>query len=393
MEVDEDTKIDEFLDKLNKEEYQSTESVKEISPQFSSLDDILDPMNEIQILFENPDLKFTNKIRNKISIVIPVKSNNEEDEKFLKGIKSYKNIYEMNAQKINQLIDNIKENFVILGGSIKSLIKSVEKSKMEYFETIKLMLTPMTVQVEKLNKIEVNKFSKEKQLNYEDKKTNLDNDIKDYDKKLSKIINEKKEILENVKQNLLVYINLMNKLDGPINDMIEEIENIFNSFEEKGKKFINIIMNYTNSSEKQNSINLINEIKELNHNIVSVINNIYLKLIENKNNIETQMKICNNNLENIRQNNLPSSEKLTELQDQTKTIIKEINELLKFCWIKTKIPQINKDLKGFQLYDIKIKMDEGTKYIIKINEKLMSNVIELKSFIKQKEEELKKVFS
>ena len=150
MEVDDDTKIDEFLDKLNKEEYQSTESVKEISPQFSSLDDILDPMNEIQILFENPDLKFTNKIRNKISIVIPVKSNNEEDEKFLKGIKSYKNIYEMNAQKINQLIDNIKENFVILGGSIRSLIKSVEKSKMEYFETIKLMLTPMTVQVEKL---------------------------------------------------------------------------------------------------------------------------------------------------------------------------------------------------------------------------------------------------
>ena len=320
MEVDDDTKIDEFLDKLNKEEYQSTESVKEISPQFSSLDDILDPMNEIQILFENPDLKFTNKIRNKISIVIPVKSNNEEDEKFLKGIKSYKNIYEMNAQKINQLIDNIKENFVILGGSIRSLIKSVEKSKMEYFETIKLMLTPMTVQVEKLNKIEVNKFSKEKQLNYEDKKTNLDNDIKDYDKKLSKITNEKKEILENVKQNLLVYINLMNKLDGPINDMIEEIENIFNSFEEKGKKFINIIMNYTNSSEKQNAINLINEIKELNNNIVSVINNIYLKLIENKNNIETQMKTCNNNLENIRQNNLPSSEKLTELQDQTKTI-------------------------------------------------------------------------
>ena len=268
MEVDDDTKIDEFLDKLNKEEYQSTESVKEISPQFSSLDDILDPMNEIQILFENPDLKFTNKIRNKISIVIPVKLNNEEDEKFLKGIKSYKNIYEMNAQKINQLIDNIKENFVILGGSIRSLIKSVEKSKMEYFETIKLMLTPMTVQVEKLNKIEVNKFSKEKQLNYEDKKTNLDNDIKDYDKKLSKITNEKKEILENVKQNLLVYINLMNKLDGPINDMIEEIENIFNSFEEKGKKFINIIMNYINSSEKQNAINLINEIKELNNNIV-----------------------------------------------------------------------------------------------------------------------------
>ena len=122
----------------------------------------------------------------------------------------------MNTKKINQLIDNIKENFILLGGSIKSLIKSVEKSKMEYFETIKLMMIPMTAQVEKLNKIQVNKFNKEKQLNYEDKKSSLDNDIKEYDKKLSKIIIEKKEILDDVKENLINYVNLMNKLDEPI---------------------------------------------------------------------------------------------------------------------------------------------------------------------------------
>ena len=393
MEIDEDAKIDKFLDKLNLEEFQSIESSKEIPPQFIALDNILDPMNEFQIFLENPDLKIIKQLRNKISIAIPVKLNNEEDEIFLKGIKSYKNIYEMDAKKINEFVDNIKGNFILLNSSIKSLIKSVEKSKNEYFETIKLMMSPMTVQIEKLNKIDVNKFNKEKKINYEDKRSHLDNNIKEYDKKLSRIISEKKEILDKVKQNILNYINSMNKLEGPINKMIEEFENIFNSFEEKGKIFINNIMNYTNSEEKNALMNILNEIKELNNKLLSLIDENYLNFMKNKNNIELQIKECNNRIENIRQNNLPSSELLLELQDETKSIIKEINDLLKFCWIKTKIPQITKDLKGFQLYNIKSKLEEGEKSIIKINEKLIENFNELKNFVKEKDETLKNVFN
>ena len=393
MEIDEDAKIDKFLDKLNLEEFQSIESSKEIPPQFIALDNILDPMNEFQIFLENPDLKIIKQLRNKISIAIPVKLNNGENEIFLKGIKSYKNIYEMDAKKINEFVDNIKGNFILLNSSIKSLIKSVEKSKNEYFETIKLMMSPMTVQIEKLNKIDVNKFNKEKKINYEDKRSHLDNNIKQYDKKLSRIISEKKEILDKVKQNILNYINSMNKLEGPINKMIEEFENIFNSFEEKGKIFINNIMNYTNSEEKNALMNILNEIKELNNKLLSLIDENYLNFMKNKNNIELQIKECNNRIENIRQNNLPSSELLFELQDETKSIIKEINDLLKFCWIKTKIPQITKDLKGFQLYNIKSKLEEGEKTIIKINEKLIENFNELKNFVKEKDETLKNVFN
>ena len=133
MEIDDELKIDKFLEKLNSEEFQSIESRKEILPQFIALDDILDAMNEIQILFENPDLKINKQLRNKISIAIPVKSNNEDDEILLKEIKSYKNKYEMDAKKFNEFIDNIKNNFIILSGSIEYLIKSVEKSKVEYF--------------------------------------------------------------------------------------------------------------------------------------------------------------------------------------------------------------------------------------------------------------------
>ena len=392
MEDDDDVKIDEFLDQLNLEEFQAVKSGKEIGSNFSALNEVLEPMNETQLLFENPELKIDKKIRNKVLVVIPMKAPNPEDDNFLKDIKLYKTIYELDAKKSNELVENVKENFTNLSGSVRALNNSVEKSKKDYFETIKLMMSPMTAQVEKLNKIEVNKFNKEKKLNYEDKRKILDDKIKEYDASLAKIIADKKKILQNVNHNLLTYINLMNKLDGPINSMIEEIENILNTFEEKSKDFINIIMNYSNPEEKKSAMKIFSEIQNLNNKIVALINDYSLQLIENKKNIEKQIQSCNNDLENIRQNNMSSSERMSELQEDTKEIIKDINDLLKFCSMK-KIPQITKDLKGFQLFDIKSKMEEGTKNVIKANEKLEVNLSELKAFVKEKEEILKQVFS
>ena len=393
MADDDDALIDEFLDKLNLEEYEAIKSAKEISSNFTTLNDVLEPMNETKIKFENPELKIDKKIRNRVLAVIPINATNNEDNNFLKDIKVYQSIYEMDAKKVNDLIEGIKDNFYILSGSVKNLINAVEKSKTEYFQTIKLMMSPMTAQVENLNKIDVSKFNKEKQINYEDKRKNIDDKILEYDGSLQKILAEKKDIIENVNQNLLKYINLMNQLDGPINSMIDEIENILNIFEEKSKNFINIIMNYTNPNEKKLAMKTFNEIQQLNNKIVALINDYSAKLIENKNNIEKQIKECNRDIENIRQNNMTSSEKMSELQEDTKEIIKEINELFKFCWVKTKIPQITKELKGFQLYDIKSKMDEGTKNVIKANEKLEVNLNELKKFVKEKGEILNQFFS
>ena len=390
MNDDEDRMIDEFLEKMNLEEFHAIQSAKEIDSNFSTLNEVLEPMNETKIKFENPELKISKKIRNKVLVVIPVRAKNPEDNNFLKDIKLYQSIYELDAKKSNELVESVKENFSNLSVSVKALINTVEKSKSEYFETIRLMMSPMTAQVEKLNKIDVNKFNKEKKLNYEDKRKTLDDKIKKYDTSLSKIITEKKEILENVNQNLLTYINLMDKLDGPINTMIEKIEEILTIFEEKSKNFINIIMNYTNAEEKKEAMKIFNEIQDINTKIVSLINDYSAQLIQNKKNIEKQIQGCNNDLENIRQNNMASSEKMNELQKDTKEIIRDINDLLKFCWIKEKIPQITKELKGFQLYDIKSKMEEGTKNVIKANEKLEVNLSELKAFVKEKEETLKK---
>ena len=393
MDDDIDEKIEDFLNSLNKEEFESVLSGKEISANFSALNSVLEPLNETKIIFENPELKINKQIRNKILATIPVKASHSEDDNFLKDLKLFQTIYELDAKKINELVINVKDNFYMLSGSVKSLINAVEKSKSEYFETINLMMTPMTTQVEKLDKIEVNKFNKEKKLNYEEKREKLDDEIREYDAKLSKIITEKKGILVNVNENLTNYINLLNKLDGPINLMIEDIDNIFNIFEDKSKQFINILMNYINTEEKKEAMKIFNEIQSLNTKIVTLVNDYSLQLIQNKKNIEKDIQSCNNDLENIRQNNMASSEELTQLQEETKNIIRNINDLLKFCWIKTKVPQITKNLKGFQLYDIKSKMEEGTKNVIKANEKLEIDLNQLKVFVKEKNDLLNQIFS
>lgn len=89
MDDEVDRLIDEFLGKMNLEEFQAIQSAKEIDSNFSVLNDALEPMNETQIIFENPELKINKKIRNKVLVVIPVKANNPEDNNFLKDIKLY----------------------------------------------------------------------------------------------------------------------------------------------------------------------------------------------------------------------------------------------------------------------------------------------------------------
>ena len=51
--------------------------------------------------------------------------------------------------------------------------------------------------------------------------------------------------------------------------MIEDIENIFNDFEEKSKNFIDIIYNSQNQREK--AIKIFKEIQELNSKIIYLI--------------------------------------------------------------------------------------------------------------------------
>jgi len=52
MDDDEDEKIEEFLNSLNREEFESVLTSKVISANFNALNSVLEPMNETKIILK-----------------------------------------------------------------------------------------------------------------------------------------------------------------------------------------------------------------------------------------------------------------------------------------------------------------------------------------------------
>ena len=134
-------------------------------------------------------MKINKTVRNKLQIVIPQnKFINSEDQNIIKDIKYFQKTYEENADETNSTIEKVKNNFIELGKSVKSLVELIEKVKNEYFDTIKQMVTPIIDKIKNIEKFDTKRFDKETLKTFEKKKKELDNKIKSYDKNLANII-------------------------------------------------------------------------------------------------------------------------------------------------------------------------------------------------------------
>lgn len=387
-----DRRIEEFCKNLNKQDYKDIQSAKVIHYNFESLNEILEPLNEVKIFFENPELKITKTIKSKLQIITLNKQLCKEDSNFIKDIKCIQQGYEESAYEANKRIENIKKNFTELSNSVVSLIDAIEKTKAEYFETIVDMINPMKVEVEKIESIDQSKFTKEKKVNYKDMKNKLDEKIKPYDRNLSQIIKDTKDVLNQVNDNIKIYIDLLNSLDEPINTVIEKMQNVFNNFEEKGKEFINIIYNYKSPEEKKKASTIFREIQKLSEEMKKIFDENSEKLKKQDENIKNKKKKCYEDLQNIRTNNMNISEKMKDLHDQEQDIMREINEFLKFL-NKPKVKYYQKELKGLQLFQINKKVIDGTESILVANQKIKADLTKLKEFVDEKDNEINKVFS
>ena len=379
-----DEEIEEFIDGCSSKEFKDIESTKVIHSNLLVINEILEPLNEAEIFFENPTLKINKTVRNKLQIVIPQnKFINSEDLNIIKDIKYFQKTYEENADETNKTIEKVKNNFIELGKSVKSLIELIEKVKNEYFNTIKQMVTPIIDKIKNIEKFDTKRFDKETLKTFEKKKKELDNKIKSYDKNLANIIKELKEVFNRINKNIKSYLKLMNELDQPINTMIQEIEKIFNEFEDKSKLFVKILIE--SPEERPKAFELFEDIKKLNKLIIRKINEYETNLYVQEKELKNKKNECSNDFDNIKILNNESSKKLNNLIEDAKEVQKLVNELLEFC----SLPQIKgeiKEYKGLQLDEIKKGVVEGTENIIEANKKLEVDITKLKKFVKEKEE-------
>ena len=386
-EIDEaiEERIDYFLETLNTEEFENLLSASTISENFETLNEIIEPLKDMENELQNPSLKINKEIRKKIQVIIPKKKLNEEESNLIKDIKIFQKGYENNAIKTNATIDKIKNSFKSLSNSVSELIKLIENIKKKYFEHAKQLMTPVTEKYNDLKNFNKSKFDKKKLETFESKNKKIEDKIKSYDQKLSNIIKELKSVFQNININIQGYLDLLNGLSQPINEMIDEIETVFNEFEGKTKKFIDII--YNNPEKKYEAIQIFQEIKLLNEKILNSIKKQENEM-ENKDKILKQKKEeCSNDFNKILQKEKETNKKVQDIQNETKQLISEINDFLKFC----SLPTINlkiEQFKGLEITKIKDNIENGTKNIIKENEKIVVDFSQLKKHINEENDKM-----
>ena len=379
-----DEKIEEFVNQCTTENLKDIESAKEICSNFEVINEILQSLNETEIFFENPGLKINKTIRNKLQIIIPLnKITNNEDLNILRDIQFFQKCYEESALEGNKTIENIKKCFIDLSQSVKSLIDLIEKVQKEYFKTIQQMVNPIIIKMKNIEKFDKKKFGKDSLKIFEQKEKSLNKKIKSYDKNLTTIIKDLKEVFKKIKANIKIYLELMNNLDQPINDMIEGIENTFNDFEYKSKLFFDILIN--KPEEKNKAFETFDEIKILNTVTLKIISDFQTHLYNNEKNLKTKKTECSNDFNEIIASNNESSKKLNNVLHEAREVQGELNELLELCSLPKTKEQI-KEYKGLQIEEIKEKVIEGTDNIIQANKKIEVDTTKLKKYIKEKEE-------
>jgi len=378
-------KIDYFLESLNTEEFENLLSASTISENFETLNEIIEPLKDMENELQNPSLKINKEIRRKIQVIIPKKKLNDEESNLIKDIKLFQKGYENNSIKINATIDKIKNSFKNLSKSVSELIKLIENIKKRYFENAKQLMTPITEKYNDLKNFNKSKLDKTKLETFESKNKKIENKIKLYDQKLANIIKELKSLFQNINGNIEGYLDLLNGLNQPINEIIDEIEGIFNEFEGKTKKFIAII--YNNPEKKYDAIKIFQEIKLLNDRILNSIKRQETEM-ENKDEILKQKKEeCSNDFNKILQKEKEACKKILDIQNETKSLISEINDFLKFY----SLPTINmkiEQFKGLEISKIKDNIEKGTTSIIKENEKIVVDFNQLKKNIHEENDKM-----
>ena len=380
-EIEEEIEI--FLETLNKDDFKNLLSASEIKFNFETMNEILDPLRDLENEFQNPSLKIAKTVRKNIQIITPKKELNEENSNLIKDILHFRKGYEANAIEANNTIEKVKENFKELSDSVTQLIKLIEEVKNKYFEHAKEMMTPFTKKNEEFEKIDKSKLSQ-----FESKNKQLDEKIQSYDTKLAKIIKDLKEVFKGIKENVERYFNVLNSLDEPINSMIEKMEKIFDNFEEKSKNFIDII--YNSPDQREKAIQIFKEIQKLNNTILSLIDKQKKYLNTQVEKLKTEKEKCSKDFKEIKKLEKESSKKINELQKETKSLISEINEILTAC----SLPKIDieiKEFKGLEIDKIQETVVEGTDNVLKANEKIEVDLSKLKKHIEETDSKINEI--
>lgn len=309
-------------------------------------------------------------------------------DKKLNEFKEYKK--DLNLEKINLDINKIDKEILDINEnlSIHNIeVKDNENNIIEYENIISEKQKEKEILISKLNKIDENiiNIDYDKVLNIlQELNIDIDDNIEQINKLNftisvypdnfdNKLLNDKKNEYEILKDNYLKKINDIKNFENQLNDKKYEIKTIENNIDNKIKEIEN---------SYKNSINLIKNNIKIYENDINIIKRDGLKLkneIDSLENSDKETKICPTCLKPLNDNDIEHFQKeidkrkieLKELSINGKKILKEVNNL-KLEIERIESLDINDDI-SFIIFlnDLNIKKDEILKNIDRTNDHIL----------------------
>ena len=380
--------FDEFYGSLSPEDIQTFSCGTEIQSNYQVLNDILDKLSDQNLNLENPELSIIKELKEELYFLTPADYEKKYDKKkinLIKDILNYKKTYDRESKETNKIIKDIKNSMKELTKSSNEIYEYGQKIFDDHDNDAKNLIKPIIKKEEKLDKIDKSLLSTNEQSTFESERGNVQNKLKTFDEKAFNALGKLHNILNKIFEKIKIYTEAMKSMTDPVNNIIDTIISKFNDFEEQSQTVVELIESSTDSPF---IVGIFNEMKKANPYIINAISEAQNDL-ENKNNdLVKKIKECAKENQNLTNINNELSKTFQELTTEANQILSEIKSI-KSNYTKSETMSENVVINGVDYSKFNDIIENGTKSLLRANEKIIADVSKLKKYFGEEQEKLK----
>ena len=380
---------DEFFNSLSQEDVLAFSSLTEIEYNYQVLNEIVDKLSDQNLNCVNPELLINKELKEELYYLPPADFEEKYDKKkknLIKDILEYKNTYEKESKTTNKIIRSIKNSMKELTNSSNEIFEYSQKIYDEHDNDAKNLIKPMIKKEENLDKIDTNLLNSKDQSTFQSERENIKNKLKNFDDKAFLSLGKLRNILKNIFEKIKNYTDTMKSMSKPVNNIIETIIIKFNEFEEKAEKVTKLIE--STKGESSSIIIIFDEMKNTNPFIINIINNAKINLENIKKDLMDKINECAQQNQNLTNVNNELSNVFQELTNEANKILSEIKKV-KLKYKKSDTSSENVIIKGSDYSKFNGLIDNGTKILLRANEKIIADVSKLAQYFGEQQESLK----
>jgi len=185
------------------------------------------------LICDNPDTHLP-KIPMKLNIIVPPAMRKSKENYFINfknGIKKYKELYELNSIKVNEIIEETKQCLKNLYNPLKSLSDEVKAYTNNFEYSINQLTIPLTNWKNGLDKIDYTKYPKSRQNDFINEKKEVIKEMDNFLKEANDFYIDYGQLNKATSDDINNFVERFNKLVMPTKELTIFMRSLMKAFE------------------------------------------------------------------------------------------------------------------------------------------------------------------